>query len=136
VHELAVFDLLPIEAGAFYVMDRGYIDFSRLYAVHQAGAFFVTRARTDLDARRVYSHASARASGLICDQRVMLNGSRSSRNYPEHLRRIRFKDAESGKTFVFLTNNTALPALTICALYKKSAQNPRQCSTFGQTQVI
>jgi transposase len=122
LHDVNVLDILPVEAGAFYVMDRGYVDFERLYAMHQAGAFFVTRAKAGMDARRVYSHAADRTSGVICDQRVMLNGFYSAKNYPEHLRRIRFKDPESGKTLVFLTNNTSLPALTIAALYKSRWQ--------------
>ena len=118
LHDVNVLDILPIEAGAFYVMDRGYVDFTRLYAMHQAGAFFVTRAKQGMDARRVYSSPTQRSTGVICDQRVMLNGFYSAKAYPEHLRRVRFKDPESGKTLVFLTNNTALPALTITALYK------------------
>jgi hypothetical protein len=121
-HDVNVLDLLAFEAGAFYVMDRGYLDFARLYTLHQSGAFFVTRAKSPMDARRVYSAGTDRASGVVCDQRVMLNGYYSARKYPEHLRRIRFKDPESGKTLVFLTNNTALPALTICALYKSRWQ--------------
>lgn len=118
LHDVNVLDILPVDAGAFYVMDRGYVDFERLYAMHQAGAFFVTRAKSPMDARRVYSAAVDRTSGVICDQRVMLNGYYSAKKYPEHLRRVRFKDPESGKTLVFLTNNTVLPALTIAALYK------------------
>ena len=118
LHDVNVLDILPIEAGAFYVMDRGYVDFTRLYAMHQAGAFFVTRAKHGMDARRVYSSPTQRSTGVICDQRVMLNGFYSAKAYPEHLRRVRFKDPESGKTLVFLTNNTVLPALTIAALYK------------------
>jgi Domain of unknown function (DUF4372)/Transposase DDE domain len=122
LNEINVLDFLPIEAGSFYVMDRGYLDFRRLFAMHQAGAFFVTRARSAMDARRVYSGAADRNRGVICDQRVMLNGRSSSRKYPEQIRRIRFKDPDSGKTLVFLTNNTALPALTIAALYKSPWQ--------------
>jgi hypothetical protein len=118
LHDVNVLDILPVEVGAFYVMDRGYVDFERLYAMHQAGAFFVTRAKAGMDARHEYSHAADRTSGVICDQRVMLNRFYSAKNCPEHLRRIRFKDPESGKTLVFLTNNTSLPALTIAALYK------------------
>ena len=118
LHDVNVLDILPIEAGAFYVMDRGYVDFTRLYAMHQAGAFFVTRAKQGMDARRVYSSPAQRSTGVICDQRVMLNGFYSAKAYPDHLRRVRFKDPESGKTLVFLTNNTVLPALTIAALYK------------------
>ena len=122
LHDVNVLDMLTFEAGAFYIMDRGYVDFERLYTLHQAGAFFVTRAKSPMDARRVYSAATDRTSGVLCDQRVMLNGYYSAKKYPEHLRRIRFKDPESGKTLVFLTNNTALPALTICALYKSRWQ--------------
>jgi hypothetical protein len=118
LHDVNVLDILPVEAGAFYVMDRGYVDFTRLYAMHQAGAFFVTRAKQGMDARRVYSSPTQRSTGVICDQRVMLNGFYSAKAYPEHLRRVRFKDPESAKTLVFLTNNTVLPALTIAALYK------------------
>jgi len=122
LHDVNVLDMLTFEAGAFYVMDRGYMDFERLYALHQAGAFFVTRAKSPMDARRVYSAPTERDTGVICDQRVMLNGYYSARKYPEHLRRIRFKDPETGKTLVFLTNNTTLPALTIAALYKSRWQ--------------
>jgi len=122
LHDVNVLDILPVEAGAFYVMDRGYLDFTRLYAMHQAGAFFVTRAKRGMDARRVYSSPAQRDAGVICDQRVMLNGFYAAKAYPDHLRRIRFKDSESGKTLVFLTNNTTLPALTIAALYKSRWQ--------------
>jgi hypothetical protein len=122
LHDVNVLDLLSFEAGAFYVMDRGYVDFARLHALHQAGAFFVTRAKSPMDARRVYSAPTDRSTGVISDQRVMLNGYYSARKYPEHLRRIRFKDPVTGKTFIFLTNNTALPALTITALYKSRWQ--------------
>ena len=120
--DVNVLDVMPIEAGAFYVMDRGYLDFSRLYKMHQAGAFFVTRAKRGMDARRVYSAPNDRNSGVICDQRIALKGFYPSRGYPEHLRRIRFKDEELDKTLVFLTNNTALPPLTIAALYKSRWQ--------------
>ena len=122
LHDVNVLDMLSPEAGAFYVMDRGYVDFARLYVLHQAGAFFVTRAKAGMDARRVYSGATDRSTGVICDQRVMLGGHYSAKKYPEHLRRIRFTDPQSGKTLVFLTNNTALPALTIAALYKSRWQ--------------
>jgi hypothetical protein len=103
-------------------MDRSYLDFMRLYAMHRAGAFYVTRAKETMDARRVYSFPVDRARGTIFDQRVMLNGFYSAENYPDHLRRIRFNDPETGKTRVFLTNNTALPALTVAALYKSRWQ--------------
>jgi hypothetical protein len=121
-HEVSVLDTMPIEAGAFYVMDRGYLDFTRLYTMHQAGAFFVTRAKRGMNAHRVYSFPTDRATGIICDQRIALNGYYSLKAYPEHLRRIRFKVPETGKTLVFLTNNTVLPALTIAALYKSRWQ--------------
>jgi IS4 transposase len=114
--------MLSFEAGAFYVMDRGYLDFGRLFALHQAGAFFVTRAKHGMDAHRVYSMPVDRSAGIICDQRIALDGFYVSQDYPEQLRRIRFKDPESGKTLVFLTNNTTLPALTIAALYKSRWQ--------------
>ena len=120
--DVNVLDMLVPESGSFYVMDRGYVDFGRLFAMHQAGAFFVTRAKSPMVARRVYSAATERSTGVICDQRVMLNGRYTAPKYPEHLRRIRFKDPESGKTLIFLTNNTALPALTIAALYKSRWQ--------------
>ena len=122
MHDVNVLDILPIEAGAFYVMDRGYLDFARLYQMHQVGAFFVTRSKRGMDARRVYSTKTDRAAGVICDQRIALNGFYAGKNYPEQLRRIRFKDPESGRTLVFLTNNTMLPALTIAALYKSRWQ--------------
>jgi hypothetical protein len=120
--DVNVLDIMPVEAGAFYVMDRGYLDFSRLYRLHQAGAFFVTRAKRGMDARRVYSAPVDRSTGVVCDQIIALNGVYSSRDYPEYLRRIRFRDPDSGKTLVFLTNNTVLPALTIAALYKSRWQ--------------
>ena len=122
LHDGRVLDLLVPEAGAFYVMDRGYIDYARLHVLHQAGAFFVIRARANLDATRVSSAPVERTSGVICDQSIALNGRFPSHYYPEKLRRIRFKVGESGKKLVFLTNNTALPALTICALYKSRWQ--------------
>ena len=118
LHDVNVLDVLVPEAGAIYVMDRGYVDFERLHAMHQASAFFVTRAKSNTRLRRVYSAQVDRDTGIICDQTVALVGYYSSRDYPTHLRRIRFKDPESGKTLVFLTNNFVLPAATICALYK------------------
>jgi hypothetical protein len=118
MHDVNVLDLLIIEAGAFYIMDRGYLDFERLYALDQAGGFFVTRAKRNLDARRVYSAPVDRDTGLISDHTIALNGFYAAKHYPGHLRRIRYRDPETAKTLVFLTNQFALPALTICALYK------------------
>jgi hypothetical protein len=120
--DVKVLDILPIEAGAFYVMDRGYLDFGRLFKIHQAGAFFVTRAKRGMNAHRVYSTKTDRSTGVICDQMIRLDGFYVAQDYPEHLRRIRYKDPESGKTLVFLTNNTTLPPLTITALYKSRWQ--------------
>ena len=120
--DVNVLDILPIEAGAFYVMDRGYLDFARLYKLHQAAAFFVTRAKRGMNARRVYSAKTDRTTGVMCDQSIALNGFYVSKDYPEHLRRIRFKDPESGKTLVFLTNNTTLPPRMIAELYKNRWQ--------------
>jgi hypothetical protein len=118
LHDVNVLDVLVPEAGAIYVMDRGYLDFKRLHTFHQASAFFVTRAKSNMDARRIYSATTDRSIGIMCDQTIALNGYYSRRDYPEHLRRIRFKDPETGKALVFLTNNFTLPATTICALYK------------------
>ena len=122
VHEVNVLDLLIPEAGALYVMDRGYLDFERLYTLHQTGAFFVIRAKANLDARRVHSAACDRSAGLICDQTIALNGFYAAQRYPAHLRRIRFKDPDSAKTLVFLTNQAQWPALTVCALYRSRWQ--------------
>jgi len=118
MQEVNVLNFLAIEAGVFYVMDRGYLDFARLYKMHQAGAYFVTRAKRKINARRVYSAAVNRATGVLCDQAITMNDFYVLQNYPEHLRRIRFKDPDTGKTFIFLTNNTRLTALTIASLYK------------------
>ena len=119
VHAL---DLLQPEPGAIYVMDRGYVDFSRLHALHLAGAFFVTRAKSNMKAHRVYSEKTDRSTGIICDQTIALDGVYTKQHYPVHLRRIRFKDPESGRTLIFLTNQMTLPAATICALYKSRWQ--------------
>jgi hypothetical protein len=118
LHDVNVLDLLLVEAGAFYIMDRGYLDFARLYALDQAGGFFVTRAKRNLDARRLYSARVDRDTGLICDHTIALNGFYAAKHFPGHLRRVRYRDPESGKNLVFLTNQFALPALTICELYR------------------
>ena len=120
--DVRVLDILPVEAGSFYVMDRGYLDFARLYTLHQTGAFFVTRAKCGMNARRVYSTKTVRATGVLCDQVIAMNGFYIAKDYPDHLRRIKFKDQETGKTLVFLTNNTVLPPLTIAVLYKNRWQ--------------
>ena len=121
-HDVNVLDLLLPEPGAFYIMDRGYLDFERLYRLDQAGSFFVTRAKRNLNARRLYSAPVERSNGLICDQTVALNSFYSSQDYPAYLRRIRYRDPDTDKSLVFLTNHTLSPALTICALYKSRWQ--------------
>lgn len=118
LHEVNTLDLLPIEPGAFYVMDRGYLDFERLYPFAFGGAFFVIRAKSNLKCRRIYSHPVDRATGVICDQSVLLTGFYQAKHYPEKLRRVKYYDAATEKTLVFLTNNFALPALTIADLYR------------------
>jgi hypothetical protein len=115
-------DLITPEAGAIYVMDRGYVDFRRLHVFHAAHAFFVTRAKSNMKYHRVYSRPVDKSAGILADQSVVLDGFYTSRDYPEHLRRIRFCDPDTNKRLVFLTNNFALPAETIAALYKKRWQ--------------
>ena len=118
MHEVNILDQLLPEAGAFYVMDRGYLDFERLFRLHTAGSFFVTRGKSNLKAQRRYSRPVDRSTGLICDQTVVLTGCYSSQNFETPLRRIRFNDPQTGKRLVFLTNNFVLPALTITELYR------------------
>lgn len=118
LHDVHVLDELFAEAGAFYIMDRGYLDFARLYNFTCAGAFFVIRTRKNLKFRRLYSQPVDRITGLVCDQIILLSGAYSPDNYPEKLRRIKYHDEKTKKTFVFLTNNFVLPALTIAQLYR------------------
>ncbi len=118
VHDVNILDELVAEPGAIYIMDRGYLDFSRLYVMHQSRAFFVIRAKKNFDCRRLYSRPIDKSTGLQCDQVIMLNGYYAHKGYPEKLRRIRYYDAENNKRFVFLTNNFDLPALSIAELYR------------------
>ena len=118
MHDVNILDQLVPEAGAFYVMDRGYLDFERLAHLDDAGSFFVTRAKSNLKARRRYSRPVDRSTGLICDQTVLLTGFYSRQGFDRPLRRIKFNDPQTGKQLVFLTNNFALDALTIAKLYK------------------
>ena len=118
LHDVNVLDLLLPEPGAFYIMDRGYIDFDRLYQLHEAKSFFVTRAKSNLKAQRRYSHPVDRRTGLICDQTIVLTGFYSKQDFDTPLRRVRFKDPTTGKALVFLTNNFILPAFTITELYR------------------
>ena len=115
-------DLIMPEAGAIYVMDRGYVDFATLHSLHQAGAFFVTRAKSNMNYHRVYSRQVDKSTGLGSDQSIALDGFYTRRNYPEHLRRMHFCDPETDKRLIFLTNNFTLPAVTIAALYKQRWQ--------------
>ena len=118
VHDVKVLDELFIEAGAIYVMDRGYLDFARLHRIQRKSAFFVTRAKKNFNFRRLYSAPVDKSTGLLFDQTIVLNGFYSARDYPDKLRRVGFHDAERNKRLVFVTNNISLPALTIAQLYK------------------
>ena len=121
-HEVNVLDDLNAEAGAFYVMDRGYLDFFRLYRLTKACAFFVIRAKKNMACRRIYSHPVNRETGMICDQTIVLTGPVSSQSYPDKMRRIKLRDAETGKILIFLTNNFTLSATTIAQLYRSRWQ--------------
>jgi IS4 transposase len=118
VHDVNILDQLIPETGAIYLMDRGYLDFIRLYKLNQSSAFFITRAKSNTAMRRIYSTEIDKSKGLRCDQIVMLTGSLTKKKYPEKLRRIKFFDLETKKTFVFLTNNFSLSPLTVAELYK------------------
>ena len=118
LHDVNVLDHLVPVPGAYYVMDRGYLDFERLYALDQAKSFFVTRSKRNFNFRRRYSHEVDKSTGVQCDQTVVLKTASSAQGYPEPLRRIRYYDAERDKRLVFLTNDFTLPAITIAALYK------------------
>jgi transposase len=121
-HDVNALDCLPLEAGAYYVMDRGYLDFRRLFSLNQAASFFVTRAKSNTKFRRIYSREVDKTTGLLCDQTISLTGVATKKDYPEKLRRVKYRDAVTGKTLVFLTNNFALPALTIAQLYRSRWQ--------------
>ena len=118
LHDVNVLDLLLPEAGAYYVMDRGYLDFERLFRLHQALAFFITRARRRFNFRRRYSLPTDKSTGIQCDQAIVLSSFYPAKKYPEPLRRIRYRNPETGDRLVFLTNNFELPASVIASLYK------------------
>jgi hypothetical protein len=118
MHDVNILDRLVLEAGAFYVMDRGYVDYGRLAKLGDAGSFFVARAKSNMKARRRYSRPVDRTTGLICDQTIVLTGFYARQDFDRSMRRVKFNDPETGKSLVFLTNNFALPALTIARLYK------------------
>lgn len=122
VHDVNILDELITEIGAFYIIDRGYIDFERLYRLTTSNAYFVTRAKSNLQFQRVYSHQVDKSQGLICDQSVFLKTYYPLKSYPDKLRRIKYFDAERDKRLVFITNNFSLPALTIANLYKQRWQ--------------
>jgi hypothetical protein len=122
LHDVNVLDILLPEPGAFYIMDRGYLDFGRLYTLSSAGAFFVIRAKSNTRFRRRYSHEIDRSTGVICDQTIVMTGVHTATDYPQPLRRIKYHDEEIEKTFNFLTNNFTVPSLTVADLYKKRWQ--------------
>ena len=121
MHDVNILDILMLEAGAFYIMDRGYLDFGRLYAISQAGAFFVIRAKKNTQYRRQYSRTITpedKSQGIKCDQTIVLTGTGAKEDYPQQLRRIKYHDGHTGKIFNFLTNNFTVPAKTIAELYR------------------
>jgi len=118
LHDVKVLDILIAEPGAFYIMDRGYLDFGRLFTLNQTGAFFVIRAKSNTQYTRRYSHPIDRSNGLRCDQRIILTGVDSKKDYPQALRRIKYYDSQIDKTFNFLTNNFLIPAQTVADLYR------------------
>ena len=122
VHETTILDTLHLEPGALYIMDRGYVDFTRFRRLTEAGAFFVTRAKTNTQLARVYSHRVDHRTGVRSDHTVRLTGRRGGAYYPMHLRRVRFYDADQARTFTFLTNAFDPAAVTIAALYKRRWQ--------------
>lgn len=118
VHDVNVLDVISFEANSFYIMDRGYVDYKRLYNIHKYNAFFVTRAKDNMNCRRLYSHPVDKTKGIIYDQTIMLNGYYAAKDYPEKMRRIKFYDQETGKVLIFLTNNFHLAATEVAQLYK------------------
>lgn len=118
VHDVNALDVISFEQDSFYVLDKGYIDYRRLYRIHLSGAFFITRAKDNMNFRRLYSHAVDKTKGVLCDQTIRLNNYYAARDYPEKLRRIKFRDEESGRVLVFLTNNFHLKATEVAQLYK------------------
>lgn len=118
VHDVNVLDYISFEANSFYIMDKGYVDYKRLYKIHQCGAFFVTRAKDNMNFRRVYSHSKDINQGIVYDQSILINNYYAAKNYPEKLRLIKYRDTETGKVLIFLSNNFHLKATEIAILYK------------------
>ncbi len=122
VHDVNILDLLVTEVGAYYVMDKGYIDFQRLYNLNQGNAYFVTRAKTNMKFRRLYSNKVDKTDGILCDQIIVLTTPKTQGRYPDKLRRVKYFNSEINKKFVFITNNFSLPSITIANLYKQRWQ--------------
>ena len=122
VHDVNILDLLVTEVGAYYVMDKGYIDFQRLYNLNQGNAYFVTRAKTNMKFRRLYSNKVDKTDGILCDQIIVLTTPKTQGKYPDKLRRVKYFNSEINKKFVFITNNFSLPSITIANLYKQRWQ--------------
>jgi transposase len=118
VNDVNFLDLVSFESGAFYVMDRGYVDFGRLYKIHKTGAFFVTRAKHNIRLKRRYSNPVDKTTGVLCDQMIFLTGVQTAQKYPDTLRRIKYRDAETGHVYVFITNNFDISAYSVALLYK------------------
>jgi hypothetical protein len=118
VHDVNALDFICFEANSFYIMDRGYVDYKRLYNIHCCNAFYITRTKDNMDYRRLYSHAVDKSKGVLCDQTILLNGYYAAKKYPEKMRRIKFYDGETGKVLIFLTNNFHLKATEVAQLYK------------------
>ena len=118
VHDVNILDDLPIHPSAIYLLDRAYLDYTRLFALHQAGAFFVTRTKSNTRAQRIYSRPIDKSTGLVCDQTIRLTGFYTAKEYPDQLRRVRYNDPETGNRLVFLTNLFHVPALMIAMLYR------------------
>ena len=122
LHDVNILDILIAEPGAFYIMDRAYFDFARLHLMHQNGAFFVIRAKSNTQWNRLYSRPVDRTTGLICDQTIRLAGVKTIHSYPNTLRRVKYRDQQQDRTLVFLTNNFTLPPLTVAELYRNRWQ--------------
>lgn len=122
VHDVNILDILVTEVGAYYVMDKGYIDFQRLYNLNQENAYFVTRAKTNMKFRRLYSNKVDKTAGVLCDQIIVLTTPKTKRKYPDKLRRVKYFNSDKNKKFVFITNNFSLPSITIANLYKQRWQ--------------
>ena len=122
VHDVNALDHLPVEAGAYYIMDKGYVDFKRLYRMATEAATWITRAKDNMKFKRLYSAVTNRSTGVICDQTIVLSGFYSKKDYPDKMRRIKYKDAQTNITYVFITNNFKMEAINICKLYKQRWQ--------------